>query len=159
MSDALAHQGFRRPGEFRKNRLGVGGWVVGGKFPVERFLYFLHRLTGIGLLLYFLAHIVVTTMRIRGQEVWESTMAALGTPAFKFGEFLVFAAFAFHATNGLRLVITELGYGMGSPRLPVYPYRNAVRRARPVLVAVMLVALFVLVVGGYDFLRTVGGER
>jgi len=159
MSESLTHQGIRRPGEFKSNRLGVGGWIAGGRYPIERYLYILHRVSGLGLIAYLLIHIIVTTMRVRGMEVWESTMGSLGTPVFKIGEFLVFAAFAFHAMNGLRLVIIELGYGMGSPMLPIFPYKNAVRRARPIFVAVMVVALFVLVVGGYDFIRHMGGAH
>lgn len=156
MSESLTHQGIREPGEFRRNRLGLGGWVVGGRYPIERYLYTLHRLTGLGILAYFIMHIVVTTMRVRGSEAWDSTMAGFAGPAFKIGEFLVFAAFAFHAMNGLRLVLTELGWGMGRPMLPIYPYRNAVRRARPVFVAVMLVAVFILAIGGYDFMLHMG---
>jgi succinate dehydrogenase / fumarate reductase cytochrome b subunit len=153
MSESLTHMGIRKPGEFRNNRLGAGGWVVGGRYPIERYLYTLHRLTGLGILAYFFMHIVVTTMRIRGAQAWDSTMAGFEGPAFKIGEFLVFAAFAFHAMNGLRLALTELGWGMGSPMLPIYPYKNAVRRARPVFIVVMLVALAVLAIGGYDFIQ------
>jgi succinate dehydrogenase / fumarate reductase cytochrome b subunit len=153
MSESLTHMGIRKPGEFRKNRLGVGGWVVGGRYPIERYLYALHRLTGLAILAYFCMHIFVTTMRIRGAQAWDSTMAGFEGPAFKIGEFLVFAAFAFHAMNGLRLALNELGWGMGRPMLPIYPYKNAVRRARPVFVVVMLVAIVVLAVGGYDFIQ------
>ena len=157
MSESLTHQGLRRPGEFKPNRLGVSGWVVGGNYPIERYLYVLHRLSGLGILAYFLMHVIVTTMRIRGLEVWESTMGGLEAPIFKVGEFLVFAACAFHAMNGVRLVLTELGYGMGSPMLPVYPYTNAVRRARPVFVVVMVLAVLILAIGCYDFIQHMGG--
>lgn len=153
------HQGIRKPGEFKANRLGVGGWIVAGKYPIDRYLYTLHRLSGLGILAYFFIHIVVTTMRIRGAESWESVMGGFEGPFFKVGEFLIFAAFAFHALNGVRLVLTELGYGMGSPMLPIYPYKNAVRRARPVFIVVMLIAVVVLAIGGYDFINHMGGSH
>jgi succinate dehydrogenase / fumarate reductase cytochrome b subunit len=156
MSESLTHQGIRKPGEFKSNRLGLSGWAVGGRYPIERYLYTLHRLTGLGILAYFFMHIIVTTMRVRGPEAWDATMAGFGGAAFKIGEFLVFAAFAFHAMNGLRLVLNELGYGMGAPMLPSYPYKNAVRRARPVFVAVMLIAVVLLAIGGYDFILHMG---
>jgi succinate dehydrogenase / fumarate reductase cytochrome b subunit len=159
MSEGLTHQGIRRPGEFKTNRLGVGGWLVGGRYPIDRYLYTLHRLSGLGILFYFFLHIIVTTMRIRGAESWDSLMAGFGTPLFKVGEFLIFAAFTFHAMNGLRLVLTELGYGMGGPMLPIYPYKNAVRRARPVFIVVMLIALVILLIGGYDFITHMGGSH
>jgi succinate dehydrogenase / fumarate reductase cytochrome b subunit len=157
MKESLTHQGVRRPGEFRTNRLGIGGWVVGGRYPIERYLYTLHRISGLGILAYFFVHIIVTTMRLRGADSWDSLMASFGTPLAKTGEFLVFAAFAFHALNGVRLVLTELGLGMGSPMLPSYPYKNSMRRQRPVFVVVMLIALIVLAIGGFDFLRHAGG--
>jgi succinate dehydrogenase / fumarate reductase cytochrome b subunit len=159
MSEGLTHQGIRKPGEFKTNRLGLGGWVVGGRYPIDRYLYTLHRLSGLGILAYFCIHIVVTTMRIRGAESWESVMGGFESPLFKVGEFLIFAAFAFHALNGVRLVLTELGYGMGKPMLPIFPYKNSVRRARPVFIVVMLIALVILAIGGYDFLNHMGGSH
>jgi succinate dehydrogenase / fumarate reductase cytochrome b subunit len=157
MSGSLTHQGIRRPGEFRKNRLGLGGWIVGGRYPVERYLYTLHRISGLGILAYFMIHIVVTTMRLRGAEFWDSLMATFATPLPKTGEFLVFAAFAFHALNGIRLVLTELGLGMGRPMLPSYPYKNSMRRQRPIFVVVMIVAVIIVAIGGHDFLQHAGG--
>ena len=35
------------------NRLGLKGWVAGGRWGPDRYLYTLHRVTGLGLLLYF----------------------------------------------------------------------------------------------------------
>ena len=159
MSEGLTHMGIRRPGEFKKNRLGLAGWFAGGRYPIERYLYALHRLSGLAILAYFFIHIIVTTMRLRGSGTWEATMSGFEGPLFKVGEFLVFAAFAFHATNGLRLVLTELGWGMGRPMLPIYPYKNAVRRARPVFVVMMLIAVVVLAIGGYDFIVHMGGAH
>ena len=135
----------------KKNNLGLAGWISGGRYGVERYAYTLHRITGVGILLYFLLHIFATSSRIWGPDVWEKTMATFETPVFKFGEFLVFIAFAYHALNGVRLIITELGYGMGKPQRPVIPYKNAVRRQRPLLVLVMIIAVVIIVFGGLDF--------
>jgi len=43
------------------NRLGVWGWLGGGRWGVERYLYTLHRVTGLGLLAYFVMHILLTS--------------------------------------------------------------------------------------------------
>ena len=40
------------------NHLGIWGWLGGGSWGPERYLYTLHRVTGLGLLAYFLLHIV-----------------------------------------------------------------------------------------------------
>src|SRR5512140_1927589 len=102
------------------NRLGIWGWLGGGRWGTERYLYALHRVTGLGLLAYFLLHIVVTASRIWGQAAWDRSMAMVHGPLFTLGEYLVFAAFAFHAVNGVRLGIVELGFGVGRPIEPVY---------------------------------------
>lgn len=134
-----------------KNNLGLLGWLGGGRYGAERYAYTLHRLTGIGLLFYFLMHIIVTSSRILGPEAWDSAMHSFETPLFKFGEFLVFLAFAFHGINGIRLGLTELGYMMGKPARPVYPYKTAVTRQRPFFIVIMILAALVMILGGVDF--------
>ena len=133
------------------NRLGVWGWLGGGRWGFERYLYTLHRLTGLGLLAYFLMHIFVTSARVFGPESWERAMASVTGPAFKAGEYLVFAAFAFHAINGIRLGMIELGFAVGRPIEPIYPYATSVGRQRPLAIAVMLIAGALAVWGGYNF--------
>ena len=137
----------------RPNRLGVTGWLGGGRWGFERYMYTLHRVTGLGLLLYFLLHIVVTSFRAGGEKWWQAAMGAVKGPVFTVGEYLVFAAFAFHAVNGIRLVLAELGFAIGAPIEPVYPYRTSVNEQRPLAVGVMVVAAALAVVGGIAFLK------
>src|SRR3990172_6860253 len=120
------------------NRLGIRGWVAGGRWGVERYLYTLHRVTGLGLLAYFVLHIFVSSARVLGPESWQQAMEFVAGPLFRAGEFLVFVAFAFHALNGIRLLILELGFGVGRPIDPVYPYATSVGRQRPLALAVMV---------------------
>jgi succinate dehydrogenase / fumarate reductase cytochrome b subunit len=134
------------------NRLGVWGWLGGGRWGFERYLYTLHRLTGLGLLFYFLLHIFVTSARALGQDAWTASMGRVSGGVFVIGEFLVFAAFAFHAFNGIRLALIELGFAIGKPIEPIYPYRTSVHEQRPLAMVVMLLAGIVLVAGGYNFL-------
>lgn len=137
--------------ESRSNRLGILGWLGGGRWGPERYLYALHRVTGLGLLAYFLLHIVVTSSRALGPEAWEASMQRVTGPLFTLGEYLVFLAFAFHACNGIRLVLVELGLGVGRPIEPVYPYRTSLHVQRPLAVVMMILAGVVAVVGGLDF--------
>jgi succinate dehydrogenase / fumarate reductase cytochrome b subunit len=133
------------------NRLGVWGWLGGGRWGVERYAYALHRLTGLGILLYFLIHIVVTSFRAAGIYLW-TTGEPLDKPVFKIGEFLVFAAFAYHAFNGLRLVLVELGVAVGKPFEPVYPYKTSLGVQRPLMIAMMILAALMFVAGGAEFI-------
>ena len=137
--------------QFKKNQLGLLGWLGGGRYGIERYAYTLHRITGLGILAYFLMHIFVTATRAFGQQAWESTMGYFDKPLFRIGEYLVFAAFAYHGLNGIRLVLTELGFFLGRPQQPIYPYVTSVSRQRPLFVIVMLLATVFVVVGGYDF--------
>lgn len=133
------------------NRLGIWGWLGGGRWGVERYAYALHRITGLSILLYFLMHIVVTSLRAKGIYLWTEG-GMLHKPIFRVGEFLVFLAFAYHAFNGLRLVLVELGFAVGRPIEPVYPYRTSLNVQRPLLVVMMLLAGLFVVLGGAEFL-------
>jgi len=140
----------------RPNQLGVGGWFWAGNYKLERYLYILHRVTGLGILLFFAFHLFETTVfRIQGESVWEMTMRFLGNPAFEVGLILVSFAFAIHALNGLRLIIQELGYWLGKPIRPVYPFSDAIRRKRGrsmIFMAVMVIVIVVFFVN-----RVMGG--
>lgn len=131
------------------NRLGIRGWVWAGRYKIERYLYTLHRVTGFGLLLYITIHLALNGFRLGGITSWEGAMAFLANPGFKAGEYLVMAAFTFHALNGGRLILQHLGFTLGKPRPPVYPYVDALRRKRLlmwlVLAAVVAVAIYILV--------------
>ena len=134
------------------NRLGIVGWVGGGRWGYERYLFALHRVSGLGLLAYFLMHIFVTSARALGPTAWDRTMSVFSGPVFTVGEYLVFAAFAFHAVNGIRLALIEHGFVVGRPIEPVYPYATSVGRQRPLAIAVMVLAAVIAVWGGVDFL-------
>jgi succinate dehydrogenase / fumarate reductase cytochrome b subunit len=135
-----------------KNNLGLWGWLGGGRYGADRYAYALHRLSGLGILAYFLMHIFVTGTRVDGPEAWESAMRFFENPLFRLGEFLVFLAFLYHAVNGIRLVLVELGLLIGKPGLPSYPYSHSVIRQRPVLVVAMVITAVLVLFAGADFL-------
>jgi succinate dehydrogenase / fumarate reductase cytochrome b subunit len=140
----------------RQNYLGVGGWVWAGNYKLERYLYILHRVTGLGILLFLLVHLIVTTFfRIQGQEVWEKAMTVLNNPLFKTGEYLVVVAFVYHALNGLRLILQELGLLMAKPIPPIYPYSDSLRKKRTWTMAIIGIIIILCLVFFYDFI--VGG--
>ena len=133
------------------NRLGVRGWLGGGRWGPDRYLYSLHRLTGLGLLSYFVLHILLTSSRAFGQEAWEQSMARVSGPLFLLGEYLVFVAFAFHAINGVRLALAELGFGVGQPIEPIYPYKTVIDVQRPWVATVLVLTGLLILVGALDF--------
>ncbi len=137
----------------RQNYLGAGGWVWAGRHKLERYLYLLHRITGLGMILFVMVHLCMTTIfRIQGQDVWEATMRILHNPYFKIGEYLVIVAFTYHALNGLRLIIQELGFALGRPVPPIYPYKDSLRKKRPVTIIFVAVIVVLALVFLFDFL-------
>jgi len=133
------------------NRLGVWGWLGGGRWGIERYAYILHRLTGLGILSYFLLHIVVTSLRAKGIYLWTEG-GFFHQPIFKAGEYLVFSAFAYHAFNGVRLILVELGFAVGKPFEPVYPYKTSLSVQRPLFIVMMILAAIFLAAGTIEFL-------
>ena len=133
------------------NRLGVRGWLGGGRWGLDRYLYSLHRLTGLGLLTYFVLHILLTSSRAFGQQAWDESMARVSGPLFVLGEYLVFVAFAFHAINGVRLALAELGFGVGKPIEPIYPYKTVLDVQRPWVATVLVLTGILIFVGALDF--------
>jgi len=132
------------------NRLGIKSWIWGGNYTLERYLYTLHRVTGLGLLLYITIHLVANGFRLGGVESWTDIMNIFANPGFKAGEYFVATAFVIHALNGGRLILQHLGYTLGKPKTPVYPYVDSLRRRRPIvwvmLAAIVAMAIYFLIV-------------
>ncbi len=142
----------------RQNYLGAGGWVWAGRYGLERYLYILHRVTGLGIILFGILHMVETTIfRIQGQDVWEATMTLLRKPWFEVGLYLVAVAFIFHALNGLRLILQQLGFALGKPVRPIYPYKDALRKKRLGTMLMLAVIFIFALVFLFDFI--VAGGR
>jgi succinate dehydrogenase / fumarate reductase cytochrome b subunit len=56
----------------RNNREGMMGWLNPRRYGWERVSYWLQRLTGVGLLAYFIAHIYETSQIAGGPALWEA---------------------------------------------------------------------------------------
>lgn len=71
--------------------------------------FLLHRLSGLGLILYLLLHIWVIHHLINGKESFDSTMQFFNNPLFKFLEIGLVGVILYHLWNGLRLTAIDLG--------------------------------------------------
>ncbi len=131
-------------------RLGARGWIYGGRYGLDRYLYLLQRVTGLGLVLYLFLHIYETGIRLRGEAAWNATMVLFRSPLFVVLEFLLFAAFVFHSLNGLRLIFAEMGWLLGRSAAPVYPYRTSLHRHRPWVYALMVLTGLFLALAALD---------
>jgi len=137
----------------RENRLGLWGWLGGGRYGVDRYLYILQRLSGLAIFFYLLLHIIVTGTRVRGEAVWESLMGRMEGPLFRILEFLLVAVISFHAFNGLRLILAEwFGFAIGKPVRPIYPYVTSLKRQRPFLLGMLILAFIFVIISAVGFL-------
>jgi succinate dehydrogenase / fumarate reductase cytochrome b subunit len=139
-----------------RQRIGTLGWLTGGRHGFEGYLYILHRISGLALLLFLVAHVFMSSTRLMGQEAWEAVMAMTHHPAVAFLEYLVFAAFVFHGINGFRLVLIELGIAVGRPERPVFPYRSSLDSQRMLMMVLMISVAVLIALGGFELLRFPG---
>jgi succinate dehydrogenase / fumarate reductase cytochrome b subunit len=135
------------------NRLGIFRWLSSGRRGIEAYLYVGHRVTGLVLLSFLCAHVFVTATRLLGEEAWARLMRVTHSPVFEWLEYLVFAAFAFHALNGVRLILVELGFAVGRPEQPAFPFKTSVHKQRPLMIVLMIFTAALIALGGFDLLR------
>lgn len=103
-------------------REGLRGWLNPTRYGWERVSYWLQRLTGVGLLLYFIGHVYETSSLVNGIDAWNSMLELTQTTGGHIFLMLVIGASTFHTVNGIRLIFTESGLGLGKPGRPDYPY-------------------------------------
>jgi len=114
--------------KFPRNMRGVlGGWIRVSHANFERWLYLAHRVTGLVVGLYLIAHLVETSDIVPAylsgdKEIWTNLMGSLSNSAAHAG-LLIIAAFAvYHGLNGVRLFLAASGVGVGRPIRPEWPY-------------------------------------
>lgn len=137
----------------RRNDLGVRGWLYAGRYSLQRYAYTLQRLTGVGIVLYLLLHLLVTAQKNGGEGSWKAVMDTV--KPLHIGEYFLFMAVVLHALNGFRLFWAEMGIGLGKTTRNVYPYKTCVDRNRVFFVAVMVLVFVLAVVGTLDFFNII----
>lgn len=70
--------------------------------------WLVHRITGILLTLYLIAHIYVLS-HLNDQDSYERIMEIMKNPFIKIGELILFAIVLKHAFAGLRITLLEIG--------------------------------------------------
>ncbi|MCA0455153.1 MAG: succinate dehydrogenase, cytochrome b556 subunit [Chloroflexi bacterium] len=77
-----------------KGALGQWSWV-------------LHRITGLGVVLFLTLHVVDTSWAVFYPALYVEAIATYQTPLFTIGEFGLVACVVYHALNGLRIAIID----------------------------------------------------
>ena len=136
------------------NLAGTLGWYGNIRYNVERYMYLLHRITGIGLVAFLLLHIYVTGFRMWGEKTYLSIHGLINNPYFDVGMAIVLAAILFHGVNGLRLILNEYGFLLGKPKRPIYPYRKIVKTSKPrgLLITMLIIGIILFLMVVYEFM-------
>ncbi len=84
-------------------------WFEPRLSPGGRLGFMLHRLSGLGLLLYLYLHLAVLAQLRQGASGWETFLRLVRSPLFYLLDAMLLFGFIFHGLNGLRLVLVESG--------------------------------------------------
>jgi len=90
----------------------------------------LHRLTGVGVVLFLALHVIDTSWAVFYPDLYVKAIAAYQSPLFTIGEFGLVFAVVYHAFNGIRIAIFDW-----KPEL----WRHQAQAAVAVLVLTLLV--------------------
>ena len=111
--------------ERQSNREGIKGMMNPTRYGIERVAYWLQRLTGLGLLFYFIGHVLETSAIVEGKAAWDKMLELTQTTEGHIILLLVIGMSVFHTANGIRVMLGHGGIGVGKPGRPDYPYRPA----------------------------------
>jgi succinate dehydrogenase / fumarate reductase, cytochrome b subunit len=77
-----------------KGRTGMWSWV-------------LHRVTGLGLLLFLIVHVADTATVAYWPQFYDTTLELYRSALFRWAELLIVFSVLYHALNGMRIVIQD----------------------------------------------------
>jgi succinate dehydrogenase / fumarate reductase, cytochrome b subunit len=69
--------------------------------------WMLHRVTGLGILLFLILHVADTALVVYRPDLYDHALTLYKSAFFRFGEVAIFFSVLFHALNGLRIVIQD----------------------------------------------------
>lgn len=69
--------------------------------------WLLHRVTGIGILLFLIIHVVDTAIVIYWPALYDHALDLYRNPLFRFAELLIYFSVLFHGLNGLRIIVQD----------------------------------------------------
>lgn len=82
-------------GTLYRGREGMWSWV-------------LHRITGIAIFFFLLVHVLDTALVRVSPEAYNAVIGTYKNPVMGFGELALVGAIAYHAFNGLRIILVDL---------------------------------------------------
>lgn len=69
--------------------------------------WLLHRVTGLGVLLFLLLHIVDITLAGFGKKVYDDSIVIFSSPIIRLVSLALIASVLYHAFNGVRIILID----------------------------------------------------
>lgn len=110
------------------------------RWNIGSFAWLIHRVTGIILTLYLVAHIYVLN-HLKDPEAYTRLMAAMENPFLKIGELILFAVVLLHVFAGIRITLLEIGV--------------STKYQKPIAYAGAFLIVIIWIIGAFYFLREV----
>ncbi|NTW50665.1 MAG: succinate dehydrogenase, cytochrome b556 subunit [Chlorobiales bacterium] len=111
--------------------------IMGYKWHPGMFAWLVHRISGIGLVVYLIIHII-GLRSLYDPAKFDAVMSAYRSPFFKIGELAVLGIVAYHAINGFRILMIDfLGWTPKQKRL---------------FYATLAISIIIIVLGGYPII-------
>jgi succinate dehydrogenase / fumarate reductase cytochrome b subunit len=107
---------------------------------IGQWTWVLHRLTGLGVVLFLVLHVVDTSWAVFYPELYVEAIMIYQTPLFTIGEFGLVAAVVYHALNGLRIIVMDY-------RPQWWKYQQMAARAVLAGTVLLLIPVFALMMG------------
>jgi len=96
-----------------KRSSGVAGTLYRGTEGMWSWV--LHRITGVSIFFFLLVHVLDTSLVRISPEAYNAAMGAYKTPIMGLGEVVLVGAVAYHALNGIRVILID--FLPGGPRI------------------------------------------
>ncbi|NPA91577.1 MAG: hypothetical protein GXO55_09050 [Chloroflexi bacterium] len=93
-------------------RRGWRAWFQVRGRHVGYIAFALNRLTGLGLVLYLILHLMVLSLLTRGPNAWDAFVRLAKSPLFLLLDGILLFGILFHGLNGVRVVLVSMGIGV-----------------------------------------------
>lgn len=90
----------------------LGAWFDVRKRRVGSWAFALNRLTGLGLTLYLVLHLVVLSILLQGEAGWDQFITLARHPLFLLLDVILIFGILFHGLNGIRVALVGMGIGV-----------------------------------------------
>lgn len=90
----------------------IKAWFDVRKRRVGSWAFALNRLTGLGLIVYLLLHLVVLSTLLQGDAGWDQFIALARHPLFLLMDVVLIFGILFHGLNGIRVALVGMGIGV-----------------------------------------------